>query len=183
LNEDRNIMNDETRCSPDTELATKLWAKLCTDCAHSRSEKCDCLDDILEAFAEIRRGAAQTQSEPDEATLQRAAQAMADADTVDGPSYVDLARACLRAALAPGNAGAVETDIPYREGAFYERSNPARPSPAPDAVRALQSIHDAVNALGGRPDQDNSYDQGIVDTVAKILEIIEKAQAAARSRK
>jgi hypothetical protein len=43
----------------------------------------------------------------------------------------------------------------------------------------LQAIHDAVNALGGRSDQGNSYDQGIVDTVAKVLEIIEKAQAAA----
>lgn len=42
---------------------------------------------------------------------------------------------------------------------------------------ALQEIHDAVNALGGRSDQDNSYDQGIVDTVNKVLEIIEKAQA------
>jgi hypothetical protein len=42
----------------------------------------------------------------------------------------------------------------------------------------LQVIYDEVNALGGRPDQDNSYDQGTVDTVAKVLEIIEKAQAA-----
>lgn len=42
---------------------------------------------------------------------------------------------------------------------------------------ALRSIHDAVNALGGRSDQDNPYDQGIVDTVAKVLEIIEKAQS------
>lgn len=41
----------------------------------------------------------------------------------------------------------------------------------------LQAIHDAVNALGGRSDQDNSYDQGIVDTVAKVLDIIERAQA------
>lgn len=43
---------------------------------------------------------------------------------------------------------------------------------------ALQQIHDAINALGGRPEQGNSYDQGIVDTVAKALEIIEKAQTA-----
>ncbi|SHJ72246.1 hypothetical protein SAMN05444159_1320 [Bradyrhizobium lablabi] len=42
----------------------------------------------------------------------------------------------------------------------------------------LQGIYDAINALGGRPDQDNCYDQGIVDTVAKVLDIIEKAQAA-----
>lgn len=41
----------------------------------------------------------------------------------------------------------------------------------------LQEIHDAVNDLGGRSDQDNSYDQGIVDTVAKVLEIIERAQS------
>lgn len=35
------------------EQATALWAKLCTDCVHSRTEKCDCLDDILAAFSEI----------------------------------------------------------------------------------------------------------------------------------
>lgn len=40
----------------------------------------------------------------------------------------------------------------------------------------IQEIYNAVNALGGRSDQDNSYDQGIVDTVAKVLEIIERAK-------
>jgi hypothetical protein len=98
---------------------------------------------------------------------------------------------------ALGNAGAAETtfnraaDVAEKVHGLADRIKSALPSPAPepapDAVRALQSIHDAVNTLGGRPDQDNSYDQGIVDTVAKTLEIIEKAQAAlppdARSRK
>ena len=37
------------------ERAEALWAKLCTDCAHEpRKERCDCLDDILAAFAEYR---------------------------------------------------------------------------------------------------------------------------------
>jgi hypothetical protein len=51
--------------------------------------------------------------------------------------------------------------------------------PACADVGALRAIHDEINALGGRPDQNNSYDQGIVDTVKKALEIIEKAQALA----
>jgi hypothetical protein len=39
----------------DRQLAEQLWAKLCTDCAHvGAPEKCDCLDDILEALAAIR---------------------------------------------------------------------------------------------------------------------------------
>jgi len=40
----------------------------------------------------------------------------------------------------------------------------------------LQEVYDAINALGGGPVQDNSYDQGIVDTVEKALEIIERMQ-------
>lgn len=42
----------------------------------------------------------------------------------------------------------------------------------------LKNLYDEVNALGGRSDQDNSYDQGIVDTVANVLGIVERAQAA-----
>ena len=39
----------------DKDKAEALWAKLCTDCVHfDEPEKCDCLDDILAAFAEIR---------------------------------------------------------------------------------------------------------------------------------
>lgn len=50
-------------------------------------------------------------------------------------------------------------------------------TPAQPAPDILQEIHDAVNALGGRSDQDDSYDQGIVDTVSKVLDIIEKRRA------
>jgi hypothetical protein len=58
--------------------------------------------------------------------------------------------------------------------AMTQQSSPATATLLPCP---FQEIHDAVNALGGRPDQDNSYDQGIVDTVAKVLDIIEKAQS------
>lgn len=39
----------------DLERAEALWSKLCTDCFHVGT--CDCLDDILAAFAEIRAAA------------------------------------------------------------------------------------------------------------------------------
>lgn len=50
------------------------------------------------------------------------------------------------------------------------------PMPEYSGSPPLQDIYDEVNALGGRSDQDNSYDQGIVDTVNKVLEIIERKQ-------
>jgi hypothetical protein len=40
-------------------------------------------------------------------------------------------------------------------------------------MEKLDQAWQEINALGGRDDQDNSYDQGIVDTVRKALEIIE----------
>jgi hypothetical protein len=46
-----------------------------------------------------------------------------------------------------------------------------------ELTKALDTAWEEINALGGRSDQDNSYDQGIVDTVAKALEIIERAKA------
>jgi hypothetical protein len=41
------------------------------------------------------------------------------------------------------------------------------------AQQPLDQAWDRVNTLGGSQWQDNSYDQGTVDTVAKALEIIE----------
>lgn len=43
----------------------------------------------------------------------------------------------------------------------------------PVNIPMIDLAWEAINALGGRQDQDNSYDQGCVDTVAKCLEIIE----------
>lgn len=40
-------------------------------------------------------------------------------------------------------------------------------------MEKLDQAWEAINALGGRPEQDSSYDQGIVDTVTKALDIIE----------
>ncbi|MDB5584852.1 MAG: hypothetical protein JWR80_10028 [Bradyrhizobium sp.] len=40
-------------------------------------------------------------------------------------------------------------------------------------MEKLDQAWDKINTLGGRDVQDNSYDQGIVDTVRKALEIIE----------
>lgn len=41
------------------------------------------------------------------------------------------------------------------------------------AVEKLDQAWEAINALGGSSEQNNSYDQGIVDTVDKALAIIE----------
>ena len=41
-------------------------------------------------------------------------------------------------------------------------------------MEKLDQVWDAVNVLGGRPDQDNSYDQGWADAIAKALDEIEK---------
>ena len=48
--------------------------------------------------------------------------------------------------------------------------------PADKAVSnpLLDKLWDEINVLGGRSEQDSSYDQGIVDTVTKVLEIVEK---------
>jgi len=46
-----------------------------------------------------------------------------------------------------------------------------------ELTKALETVWEEVNALGGSQYQDNSYDQGVVDTVAKALEIIERAKA------
>lgn len=40
-------------------------------------------------------------------------------------------------------------------------------------MEKLDQAWEAINALGGAPAQNNSYDQGIVDTVTKALDIIE----------
>lgn len=40
--------------------------------------------------------------------------------------------------------------------------------------RVIDQAWNEINALGGSQYQDNSYDQGIVDTVRKALEIVEK---------
>lgn len=40
-------------------------------------------------------------------------------------------------------------------------------------MEKLDQAWEEINTLGGREDQTNSYDQGIVDTVGKCLEIIE----------
>jgi hypothetical protein len=75
-----------------------------------------------------------------------------------------------------------EGDIRWSFGAYAPsnafKTEPLYAAPQPLGVaqasaHPLQEIYDAVNALGGRSDQDNSYDQGIVDTVSKVLEIIE----------
>lgn len=58
-------------------------------------------------------------------------------------------------------------------GAGYDvRAVPAT-APRATAPGGLDQAWEKINALGGRSDQDNSYDQGLVDTVAKVLEIIE----------
>jgi hypothetical protein len=44
-------------------------------------------------------------------------------------------------------------------------------------AKNLDQVWQEINALGGSSEQNNSYDQGIVDTVAKALEIVERAQA------
>ena len=41
-------------------------------------------------------------------------------------------------------------------------------------IPTIDLAWEAINALGGRPDQDNSYDQGVVDAIAKALEAIER---------
>jgi hypothetical protein len=40
-------------------------------------------------------------------------------------------------------------------------------------MEKLDQAWEAINALGGADVQDNSYDQGIVDTVKRALDIIE----------
>ena len=41
-----------------------------------------------------------------------------------------------------------------------------------DEITQLDLVWEAVNALGGVA--DNSYDQGYVDAIGKVLEVIEK---------
>lgn len=41
-------------------------------------------------------------------------------------------------------------------------------------ISKIDLAWEAVNTLGGSPDQNNSYDQGMVDGIAKALEVIEK---------
>lgn len=43
-----------------------------------------------------------------------------------------------------------------------------------EEITNLDLAWEAVNALGGTGEQDNSYDQGHVDAIAKALEAIEK---------
>lgn len=45
-------------------------------------------------------------------------------------------------------------------------------------METIRKVYDEINAMGGRPDQNNSYDQGIVDTVAKVLEVLEREYPA-----
>jgi hypothetical protein len=75
-----------------------------------------------------------------------------------------------------GNSGeGLEEENPFIEDAKrWVTFSP--PKPAPDAVREalIDLVWEEINALGGVPEQNNSYDQGCVDTVGKALEIVEK---------
>ena len=43
-----------------------------------------------------------------------------------------------------------------------------------DGQTVINQAWAAINSLGGRADQDNSYDQGYVDAIGRALEEIEK---------